>query len=58
MLSAYLNKTFLSCFQAERDRLIRSQQYDQEENLAKELARKKQEELRNEKVRQQIRETR
>uniref|UniRef100_A0A2C9JVV5 Meiosis-specific nuclear structural protein 1 n=1 Tax=Biomphalaria glabrata TaxID=6526 RepID=A0A2C9JVV5_BIOGL len=42
---------------AERDRLLKQQQIDQEENLARELERVKFEQLRDEKMRQQIRET-
>ena len=44
--------------QAERDRLVREQQIQQEESLARELERRKLELTKDEKMRQQIRETR
>ena len=44
--------------QAERDRLIREQQLAQEESLARELERRRLEQTKDEKMRQQIRETR
>lgn len=46
------------CYQAQRDRLQREEQMAQEERLARELERMKLEGIRDEKMRQQIRETR
>ena len=44
--------------QAERDRLVREQQLAQEESLSRELERRRLEQTKDEKMRQQIRETR
>nr|KAG5707301.1 hypothetical protein BaRGS_000075 [Batillaria attramentaria] len=46
-----------SILRAERDRMIREQQFAQEESLARELERRRLEETKDEKMRQQIRET-
>ena len=46
------------CIQGERNRIMKQQQLEQEENLARELERVKFEQLKDEKMRQQIRETR
>lgn len=47
------------CFlQAERDRIVKFDQLEQEERMAKELQSRKMDELRDEKMRQQVRETR
>lgn len=51
-------KGFPFYLQAERDRVLREQQLAQEESLARELERRKYEQLKDEKIRQQIRETR
>ena len=53
-LMSILNATL----QAQRDRLIREEQMLQEERLAAELEKRKLDSIRDEKMRQQIRETR
>ena len=49
--------TPITIFQAQRNKEIRDQQAEQEERLAAELSRIKHEEMRDEKMRQHIRET-